>query len=32
MAEIDMSWVTEEQVVDDPYKGNDERDFGHFDV
>lgn len=32
MAELDMSWVTEYQVVEDPYKGEDERDFEHFDI
>ena len=31
-AELDMSWVTEYQVVEDPYKGEDERDFEHFDI
>lgn len=30
MAEIDMSWVTEYQVVKDTYK--EERDFENFDV
>lgn len=32
MAELDMSWVTEYQVVEDPYKGEDARDFEHFDI
>lgn len=32
MAELDMSWTTEYQVVEDPYKGEDERDFEHFDI
>ena len=30
MAELDMSWVTEYQVVEDPYKGEDARDFEGF--
>jgi hypothetical protein len=30
MAEIDMSWVTEEQVVPDDYK--ETRDFEHFEI
>ena len=32
MAELDMSWVTEYQVVEDPYKGEDARDFEHFEI
>ena len=32
MAELDMSWTTEYQVVEDPYRGEDERDFEHFDI
>ena len=30
MAELDMSWTTEYQVVEDPYKGEDARDFEGF--
>ena len=30
MAELDMSWVTEEQVVPDDYK--ETRDFEHFEI
>lgn len=30
MAELDMSWVTEYQVVEDTYK--ETRDFEHFEI
>lgn len=32
MAELDMSWVTEYQVVEDTYKGEDARDFDGFEI
>ena len=31
MVELDMSWVTEYQVVEDPYKGK-ERHFEDFEL
>ena len=30
MAELDMSWVTEYQVVEDTY--TEDRDFEHFEI
>lgn len=30
MAELDMSWTTERQVVEDTYR--EERDFEHFEL
>lgn len=30
--ELDMSWTTEYQVVEDPYNGEDARDFESFEL